>query len=200
MPSFGIIQALIRLLINLHFWCYMDMSHDFGISSESAIQVSGLDEWLNERQVLNDLVRQHLLRAKDHMKKQVDAKRSECSFLVLEWVFLKVQPYVQSSLASRANQKLSFKFFRPYKIIARVGAVAYKLQLLESSLVHLVFHVSQLKKALGDHHQVTAALPDHTFPWSIPERVLQNRSVLRGGHSVTQVLIKWSDVPESLAT
>lgn len=81
-----------------------------------------------------------------------------------------------------------------------MGSVAYKLQLPVSSLVHPVFHVSQLKKALGDHHQVTAALLDHTFLWSIPERVLQRRSMLRGGRFVSQLLIKWLSVPESLAT
>lgn len=56
----------------------------------------------------------------------------------------------------------------------------------------------QLKKALDDHHQVTASLPDHT--WSIPESILQKRSVVRGGRSILQLLIKWSGVPESLAT
>ena len=43
--------------------------------------------------------------------------------------FVKVQPYVQSSLALRAHQKLSFKFFSPFKVLERVGSVSYKLQL-----------------------------------------------------------------------
>ena len=76
---------------------------------------------------MNALVRQHLLRAKDRMKKQSDKKRSEHSFNVGDWVFLKAQTYVQSSLAPRANQKLSFKFFGPYQILARIGYVAYRL-------------------------------------------------------------------------
>ena len=76
------------------------------------------------------------------MKRQADKHRSERSFAVGDWVFLKVQPYVQSSLARRANQKLSFRFFGPYKILERIGAAAYKLALPSSSSIHHVFHVS----------------------------------------------------------
>jgi len=52
---------------------------------------------------MNDLVCQHLIRAKDRMKKQSDKNRSERVFQVGDWVFLKVQPYVQSSLAARVS-------------------------------------------------------------------------------------------------
>ena len=85
--------------------------------------------------------------------------------------------------------------------------MAYKLQLPSSSSVHPVFHVSQLKKLVGDHHQVTSDLPDHLFQWSVPEAILQRRSVMHGVRSVmhgvrsvVQLLIKWSHVPASLAT
>jgi hypothetical protein len=95
-------------------------------------------------------------------------------------VFLKAQPYVQSSLAPRANQKLSFKFFGPYKVLSKIGNVAYKLQLPASSLVHPVFHVSQLKPVVGNHQEVTADLPDPMFQWSIPEKLLAHRVISRG--------------------
>ena len=79
--------------------------------------------------------------------------------------------------------------------------MAYQLKLPEQlSDVHDVFHVSQLKKAKGTNHQVTASLPDQSFMWSIPEQILQRRSVDHGHHSVPQLLVKWSNVPESLAT
>jgi hypothetical protein len=81
------------------------------------------------------------------MKNQADKHRSERSFEVGDWVFLKLQPYEQSSLAPRANQKLAFKFFGPYQIAAKVDSVAYKLSLPASAHIHPVFHVSLLKKA-----------------------------------------------------
>jgi len=69
-----------------------------------------------------------------------------------------------------------------------------------SSLVHPIFHVSQLKQMVGDHQPVTADLPDPLFQWSVPEAILQRRSINRGMSRVSQVLIKWSHVPASLAT
>ena len=113
---------------------------------------------------------------------------------------MKAQPYAQSSLAPRSNQKLAFKFFGPYQILSKMGAVAYELKLPSSSMVHPVFHVSQLKKLVGQHHEVTADIPDHTFRWSVPEKIIQHRCVTKGNAQIQQVLIKWSHMPVSLAT
>ena len=93
------------------------------------------------------------------MKIQADKHRSEPSFEVGDSVFLKLQPYVQSSLAKRANQKPSFRFFGPYKIVAKIGAAAYKLALPATSSIHPVFHVSQLKTSHGKQ-QVTVDILD----------------------------------------
>ena len=93
------------------------------------------------------------------MKRQADKHRSDRSFAVGDWVFLKVQPYVESSLARRANQKLAFRFFGPYQILERIGPTAYKLALPSSSSIHPVFHVSQLKVSHGKM-SVSDVLPD----------------------------------------
>lgn len=82
------------------------------------------------------------------MKKQADKNRSEHVFEVGDQVYLKVQPYLQTSLAARRNQKLSLKFFRPYQVLQRVATVSYKLALPEASKIHDVIHVSQLKRYL----------------------------------------------------
>ncbi|WMV34305.1 hypothetical protein MTR67_027690 [Solanum verrucosum] len=48
--------------------------------------------------------------------------------------------------------KLSPRYIRPYRIAKRTGSVAYELELpQELATVHPVFHVSMLKKCMGDH-------------------------------------------------
>lgn len=59
----------------------------------------------------------------------------------------------------RICQKLAPKFFGPFPIIARVGAVAYELQLPPASRIHPVFHISQLKQHIG-HHPFQPILPE----------------------------------------
>ena len=54
------------------------------------------------------------------MKLQADTKRFERVFQEGDMVYLKLQPHVQSSVASRGNHKLAFNFFGPYKILQKV--------------------------------------------------------------------------------
>lgn len=149
---------------------------------------------------MNNLLQQHLARAKQRMKSQADKRRSERVFQVGDMVFLKLQPYVQTTVAPRSSQKLSFRYFGPYHILARVGSVAYKLDLPASSAVHPTFHVSQLKKAIPPTTQVTTDLPDPDDRLQVPIEILQKRVILRGVRAVSQGLIKWSSLSSSLAT
>ena len=168
----------------------------FGVDANAACPVPSLAQWMQDKTVMSELVQQHLSRAQLRMKKQADQGRSERSFAVGDQVFLKLQPYVQSSLAPRANQKLAFKYFGPFSIVAKVGTVAYRLQLPASSSIHPVFHVSQLKKAVGPAVQVSQ-LPGEMVDIQVPEAILQRRLDSEGK---SQVLVKWSAMPESLAT
>jgi len=108
--------------------------------------VPDLEQWMQERELLNRVIQQQLQRAQQRMKLQADKHRMERVFQPGDLVYMKLQPYVQSSVAARSNKKLSFRFYGPYKVLQRVGAVAYKLELPEGSRIHPVLHVSQLKK------------------------------------------------------
>ena len=63
-------------------------------------------------------------------------------------VYLRLQPYIQSSLKKSRAEKLKPRFYGPYRVIHKVGKVAYEIELPEGSQVHNVFHVSRLKKAI----------------------------------------------------
>ena len=115
----------------------------FGITVDDTCTVSDLDQWLKERQSMLDHIQQNLQRAQDRMKRQADKDHSE-----------------RVSLTRRANHKLSFRFFGPFKILEKLGPVAYKLELPPSSTIHPVFHVSQLKFS-PSAQQVSTTLPSN---------------------------------------
>ena len=114
----------------------------FGIDNFEDCKVDDLKLWLSERHEMIALVKMHLQRAQQQMKPQDDKKRSPRSFSIGDMVFLKLQPYIQNFVATRANNKLAFRHFGPYKAIKKVNEVAYELQLPSLSSVHLIFHVS----------------------------------------------------------
>lgn len=120
----------------------------FGISSEDCINPD-LDEWLADRKLMHQLIQQHVHRAQQQMKAYADKNRSFREFKEGDWVYLKLQPYVQSSVARRANHKLSFRYYGPYQVLEKVGTVAYKLKLPSDCHIHPVVHVSQLRAAVG---------------------------------------------------
>ena len=123
----------------------------FGIGNLTACTIPDLEKWLIERELLSKLIQQHLLRAQQRMKSHGDKKRSERIFHVGDLVYLKVQPYIQTKVATRLNQKLSFNFFGPFKIMQKVGRAAYKLELPPSCKIHSIVHVSLLKQHVSPH-------------------------------------------------
>jgi len=66
----------------------------FGLSVDSVSASTEVDVVLGERATMLSSVRQHLLRAQQRMKHQADKRRSERSFQIGDYVYLKLQPYV----------------------------------------------------------------------------------------------------------
>jgi hypothetical protein len=61
-------------------------------------------------------------------------------------VHLKLHPYRQQIVFKVIHQKLTSRFYGPYKILEKINLVTYKLHLPTKSRVHHIFHVSLLKQ------------------------------------------------------
>jgi HPt (histidine-containing phosphotransfer) domain-containing protein len=120
---------------------------------------------LAERDDLLAKLKANLLRAQQVMKNQADKKRLDVAFQVGDDVLVKLQPYRQHSAALRKNQKLSMKYFGPFKILAKIGTVAYKLELPMTAKIHPVFHISQLKLFKGEINEPYMPLPLTVLRW-----------------------------------
>nr|GEU62195.1 retrotransposable element Tf2 [Tanacetum cinerariifolium] len=112
-------------------------------------KVESVDRSLKAREEDVDICKFHLKRAHDKMKSQADKHRTDREFMVGDWVYLKLQCHRQVTIRKEKQHKLSPKYYGPFQIIAKVGQVAYKLQLPNASQIHDVFHISQLKKCKG---------------------------------------------------
>lgn len=149
---------------------------------------------LTQRDALLDRLKQHMHRAQACMKKFANRHRHEDEYQEADLVFVKLQPYCQHSVQLRRNRKLGLKFFGPFPIIARIGKVAYCLQLLPTARIHDVFHISQLKRCHGDptHQYLPLPLLTHdSGPLISPIKILDSRTIMVGEDRKTHVLVEW---------
>ncbi|XP_039037482.1 uncharacterized protein LOC120174809 [Hibiscus syriacus] len=79
-------------------------------------RVDVVQTMMQDREQFNALLREQLMQASNRMKQIIDKHRTERDFKVGEEVYLKLQPYRQTSLALRRNLKLAARYFGPYKI------------------------------------------------------------------------------------
>ncbi|GJY88455.1 putative reverse transcriptase domain-containing protein [Tanacetum coccineum] len=99
---------------------------------------------------INATLEQELEIARDRQKSYADLKRKPMEFQVGDKVMLKVSPW-KGVVRFGKRGKLNPRYVGPFKVLEKVGSVAYKLELPEElSRVHNTFHVSNLKKCYAD--------------------------------------------------
>ena len=99
-------------------------------------------------------------------------------------------------------EKLKPHFYGPYKIIRKVGEVAYELELPHESKIHNVFHVSNLKNTLGKHIAPSTELPplDDGLLILILEQIIQTRERKLRNRVIREYLVQWKELPLEEAT
>ncbi|GJV39726.1 putative reverse transcriptase domain-containing protein [Tanacetum coccineum] len=99
-------------------------------------------------------IRERLKEAQDRWKSYADNRRRSIEFNVGDFVMLKVSPW-KGMFQFKNKGKLSLRFIGPFKILKRVGEVAYVLELPEEMrAIHNTFHVSYLRRCLADESSV----------------------------------------------
>ncbi|GJX49675.1 putative reverse transcriptase domain-containing protein [Tanacetum coccineum] len=91
-----------------------------------------------------------LLTARSRQKSYADKRAKLLEFEVGDMVLLKVSPW-KGIVRFGKRGKLGPRYIRPFKILARVGPVAYTLELpKELKGIHSTFHLSNLKRCLAE--------------------------------------------------
>ncbi|WMV41603.1 hypothetical protein MTR67_034988 [Solanum verrucosum] len=88
--------------------------------------------------------------AHSRQRSYADNRKRDLECEVGDWVYLKISP-MKGVMRFGRKGKLSPRYVGPYEILKRVGKVAYEFKLpIELAPIHSVFHISMLKKCIGD--------------------------------------------------
>ncbi|KAC9949399.1 hypothetical protein E3N88_45037 [Mikania micrantha] len=144
-----------------------------------------------------DQIHAHLKVAQDRQKSYADKRRRPIEFQVGDFVLLKVSPW-KGVIRFRKRGKLSPRFIGPFKIIARVGEVAYRLELPEElSGIHNTFHVSYLRKCLADESAYVPLedieIDDKLNYVEKPVAILDRKVKQLRNKSLNQVKVQWKN-------
>ncbi|GKE30067.1 putative reverse transcriptase domain-containing protein [Tanacetum coccineum] len=142
------------------------------------------------------LIKQKLKAARDHQKSYADNRRKLMEFEVGDRVMLKVSPW-KGVIRFGKKGKLAPRYVGPFKILERIGPVAYRLILpKELSGVHDTLHVSNLKKCLVDdslHVPLGDIMVDKTLRFVEEPMEIMNREVKSLYHSkIALVKVRWN--------
>lgn len=160
--------------------------------------IDAVDMNLQVREEALSNIKACLQRSQQSMKAKADKTRTDFQFKVNQWVWVKLKPYRQFSMANRLNNKLCKRYFGPFKITKKISPAAYTLALPRGSKIHNSFHISKLKAYIGPIPPKSADYPImavNNQPILYPISIIDFRKIYLRGEQKMQVLVNWSDTP-----
>ncbi|GJS83070.1 hypothetical protein Tco_0749611 [Tanacetum coccineum] len=142
------------------------------------------------------VIKEKLQAARDRQKSYADSGRKMTEYEVGENVLLKVSPW-KGVMRFGKKGKLALRYVGPFEILERIGPVAYQLRLPEELIgVHDTFHVSNLKKCLGNailHVPLNEIKIDKTLRFVEEPIEIMDREVKSLKHSrIPLVKVRWN--------
>ena len=132
-------------------------------------------------------------------------KRRPLEFSAKDKVFLKVSPTKWVIRFGKCG-KLNPMFIGPYKIVGRIGEVAYWLELSQNLAgVHNIFHVSQLHQYVPDPGHVLeeeeeVRIEKNLLHQEYPIRILDKKEQVLRRRTISYVKVQWSNHTPKKAT
>jgi hypothetical protein len=142
------------------------------------------------------MIRDNLRVAQSRQKSYADTRRRKLSFKVGDYVYLKVSP-MRNVRRFNMKGKLAPRYVRPFKILERLGEVAYQLE-----LPHDVFHVSQLKKCLWipeEQISLETVKEDLTYE-EYPIKILKTAERVTRSRTIKMYRVQWNRYSKDQAT
>ncbi|GAA0138671.1 hypothetical protein LIER_00371 [Lithospermum erythrorhizon] len=143
------------------------------------------------------LIRDKIRIAQSRQKSYADVRRRPLEFEVGDHVYLKVSPMKGKKRFGRRG-KLSPRYVGPYEILGKFGEVAYRVALPPfMSAVHDVFHISMLRKYVGDSkhviHHDSIPVGDDLSDEEMPKEILDWKEHVLRSRKVSFVKARWTN-------
>ncbi|XP_070010340.1 uncharacterized protein [Nicotiana sylvestris] len=150
------------------------------------------------------IIQERLKAAQSRQKSYADIRQRKLEFQVDDCVLLRVSP-MKGVMRFGKKGKLSPRYVGSYRVTQRIGHVAYRLELpREMSLVHPVFHVSMLKKVVGDPSTIipieAIEVNENLSYEEIPVAILDRQARKLRNKEVASVKVLWQSQQVEEAT
>lgn len=135
----------------------------------------------------------HFHRERRSASAHYDRHHRQVAYQVGDWALLRLRQRTMSSLPQAASGKLKPRYIGPYRVEELINDVAVRLALPPQARIHDVFHVSVLKKFVGNPPPSPPDLPPIHHGVVTPEPAQVERARLARG--VRQLLVHWRGEP-----